>query len=109
MTVQDPALSDASEIIETCYCRGELPDGKYIDDCVACDGEKCVKLDKWYHAQCAGLSKRQYEELQNDKTLKWYCRDCVKLYESNEESLPFGLPQAGQAMQAREGEKVPND
>ena len=74
--MQDPALSDASEVIETCYCKGLLPDGRFIDDCVACDGEECVKLDKWYHAQCAGLSKDQYERLQADPNLKWYCRDC---------------------------------
>ena len=49
LTVLDPALSDASEVIETCYCKGLLPDGRFIDDCVACDGEECVRLEKWYH------------------------------------------------------------
>ena len=49
LIVQDPALSDASEIIDTCYCKGLLPDGRFIDDCVACDGEECVRLEKWYH------------------------------------------------------------
>ena len=67
--------------------------GKKDFICQYCTGCSCLKCDKhvydrqpgilckicnlWFHRSCAGISKREYEDLQNsDNDEPWYCTPC---------------------------------
>ena len=60
---------------------------KYCPDysCLKCDkhvydqqpGIFCNICNLWVHRSCAGISKKEYEDLQNsDNDEPWYCRPC---------------------------------
>ena len=42
-------------------------------------GILCNICNLWVHRSCAGISKKEYEDLQNsDNDEPWYCRPCKK-------------------------------
>lgn len=34
--------------------------------------------EKWFHRQCAGMSKLAYDLLTREDTAEWVCDDCVE-------------------------------
>ena len=34
--------------------------------------------DKWYHRQCAGMSKNAYDLLTREDSAEWACDTCIK-------------------------------
>src|SRR3989442_1058608 len=57
------------------------------DKCKVCDtniktedeGIECEICEKWFHANCEGMSGAEYEFLKaHYKSLHWYCEDCNK-------------------------------
>ncbi len=63
---QSNASQDDSTFVE-CICGGQT------EDCLAifCEGS----CERWYHASCIGLSKRDHTRLSNSEE-KWFCENC---------------------------------
>ena len=69
--------------------RGKVDNGREI--CPTCktrvnSGERGVTCDRckmWHHAECEGLSRKEYEKIvEIDEKIRWYCQDCCLLYTS---------------------------
>ena len=54
-------------------CRNSLDDRYY--NLVGCQGP----CDRWFHADCVGLSEVDYQQLLDDEQSRWVCLDCKTL------------------------------
>lgn len=82
----EDAESSESDFIE-CVCGNAVE----CEDVIACDGEDCVKADRWFHTACVGLSTEDWQRYKSSSELKWLCRECAKKHLVTSENFTRGL------------------